>query len=334
LHKSELDMKRAGPSPSKLQQQLAARILTHIRDTNLEKGDHLTELGLAHTLQVSRTPVRAALDYLATMNVVAPNGPRRGFHVRAAASVVAKLAAEPVQSDEEAIYVRVAEDYVRQALPEQFSEADMMRQYGISRGLLIRVLQRMAREGVIERNAGYGWRFAPLLRTSGKSDKESYRFRQVVEPAALLEPGFTLDRAWSKRCRRDHEEILATRPERVSMIRFFDINADFHETLAACSGNHFFHQAARSQNQLRRFLTYSRAYPLDRIAASCEAHLAILTAVENSDQELAATLMSLHLKLAAQQKPANAPISTQGRPPSKPPGRVAKLPQHRTPRGK
>jgi DNA-binding GntR family transcriptional regulator len=329
---AQRSVSKDGRTPSKLQQQLANRILGYIRDKNLEKGDRLTELGLAQTLQVSRTPIRAALEYLTSLDVVAPNGPRLGFRVRATTSVVAKLAGEAVQSDEEAIYVHIAEDYVREMLPVQFSEADMMRQYGISRGLLIRVLQRMAREGVIERNAGYGWRFAPLLRSSGQSDAESYRFRLAVEPAALLEPGFTLDRAWAKRCRRDHEEILSMRPDRVSMIRFFDINADFHETLAACSGNPFFHQAAKSQNQLRRFLTYSRTYPLDRIAASCEAHLAILTAVENADQELAATLMSLHLKVAAQQKPANPGIHGQDSSPSKPPVLGTKSLRRRTSR--
>ena len=320
-------------APSKLQQQLANRILNYIRDQNLEKGDHLTELGLAQTLQVSRTPIRAALEHLISLNVVASKGPRLGFQVSASAAVIAKLAASEVQSDEEVIYVRVAEDYVRQVLQEQFSEADMMRRYGIGRGLLARVLQRMDREGVIERNTGYGWRFAPLLKSSGKSDAQSYRFRLVVEPAALLEPGFVLDRSWARRCRSDHEAIVTMRPSSVSMIRFFDINADFHETLAACSGNPFFRQAAKSQNQLRRFLTYSRTYPPDRIAASCEAHLAILTALESEDQELAATLMRLHLRVAAKQKPAHTRSDAQDSPVGEPPVAVTKPAPARARRG-
>lgn len=303
-------MKRASrkpnDTPSKLQRQLAHRILNYIRDRGLGKGDHLTELALAQALAVSRTPIHGALEYLTSLDVVAANGPRLGFQVRAPAGVIAKLAADSVQSDEESMYLRIAEDYVRKGLAAEFSEADLMRQYGISRGLLLRVLQRMTREGVIERKPGHGWRFAPLLLIAGKGDEQSYRFRLAIEPAALLEPGFTLDRAWAKRCRREHEAILATRPERVSMIRFFEINADFHETLAACSGNSFFHQAARAQNQLRRFLTYSRVYALDRIAASCEAHLSILSAVESGDQELASVLMRLHLQVAAKQLPTGA----------------------------
>ncbi len=293
----------AGHEPSKLQRQLAHRILGYIRDKNLVKGDHLTELGLAQTLQVSRTPIKGALEYLTSLDIVAPSGPRLGYRVRAPATDVAKLAAEVVQSDEESSYLRIAKDYVRQVLPEQFSEADMMRQYGINRGLLKRVLQRMARDGVIERKTGHGWRFAPLFSIRGKGDEHSYRFRLAIEPASIMEPGFLLDRAWAKRSRADHEAILSMPPDRVSMIRFFDINADFHETIAICSGNPFFHQATRSQNQLRRFLAYSQVYPLDRIAASCEAHLGILSALESEDQGLAALLMKLHLQVAAKQIP-------------------------------
>lgn len=300
MKRSNSTARDAGHTPSKLQRLLAHRIVNYIRDNNLSRGDHLTELALAQKLQVSRTPIKGALEYLTSLDVVTPRGPRLGFSVRATPGVVAKLSAEAVQSDEDEVYVRIAEDYVRQAIPQEFSEADLMRQYGVSRGLLTRVLQRMTREGVTERKAGYGWRFAPLLRPNGKAEEQSYRFRLAIEPVALLEPDFTLDRAWAKRCRANHEAILATRPERISMIQFFEINADFHETLAACSGNPFFRQAAKSQYQLRRFLTYSRStYPLERIAGSCQRHLAILTAVESGDQELAALQMRVHLQVAA-----------------------------------
>jgi DNA-binding GntR family transcriptional regulator len=178
----------------------------------------------------------------------------------------------------------------------------MMRQYGVGRGVLLRVLQRMSGERVIERNPGYGWRFAPLLR-SMESHDESYRFRMIVEPSAILEPSFALDTAWAARSRRDHEAILATPPGKLSIVNFFEVNAEFHEYLAACSGNHFFQQAVQLQNQLRRFLSYSWTYGEDRVAASCHEHMAILDALEAGDREWAAALMRHHLDLAGQLKP-------------------------------
>lgn len=293
----------ARPEPSKLQRKLVSQIAQYIRDNQLAEGDQLTELGLAEALNVSRTPVRAALEHLSALGVVAPAGPRRGFHVTAAHDQLAELTQESSHSDEEeALYMRMAADYVASRLPEQFSEADMMRQYGVSRGVLLRVLQRMSSERVIERNPGYGWRFAPLLR-SMESHDESYRFRMIVEPAAILEPSFALDAAWAARIRRGHEEILATPPGKLSPVSFFEVNAEFHEFLAACSGNHFFHQAVQLQNQLRRFLSYSWTYGRDRVDASCHEHLAILDALEGGDRDWAAALMRHHLDLAGRIKP-------------------------------
>jgi DNA-binding GntR family transcriptional regulator len=296
--------KRDGSScaPSQLQQQLAAQIVAHIQNNGLRRGEHLTELALTEALRVSRTSVRAALQYLAALGIVAPSGPRRGFRVRAPATALARLTRQGAPSDEEALYVKVADEYVRGQLPERFSEADMLKRYGINRGLLLRVLQRMSREGLAERNPGYCWQFTALLK-SGKSHDDSYRFRLTVEPAALLEPGFLLDRKWAARCRREHEAILG-RPNQVSALKFCGVNADFHVTLAACTGNHFFRHAIQFQNQLRRFVSHSWTYGLEQIAASCEEHLAILTALESDERDLAASLMCLHLTRTATLKPA------------------------------
>jgi DNA-binding GntR family transcriptional regulator len=287
------------------------QIAEYIRDSALRRGDHLTEFTLAEALGVSRTPVRPAMEYLASLDIVEPNGPRRGFTVKGSAAGFARLERDGVKSDDEALYVKLAEDFGASRLADQFSEADLMKRYGVSRGLLLRVLQRLAHEQVIVRNQGYRWRFSPRLRSIEAHD-ESYRFRLVVEPAGLLEPTFVFDRAWAARCRREHEAILATRPERVSIVRFFEINADFHESLAACSGNQFLHQAVQVQNQLRKFLSYNWSYGLDRIAASCQEHMAILNALENDKRDVAATLMRRHLKSASRLKPESlAPTSDE-----------------------
>jgi DNA-binding GntR family transcriptional regulator len=173
-----------------------------------------------------------------------------------------QLTREGAPSDEEALYVKIADDYVRDRLPERFSAADMAKRY-----------------------------------------VDSYRFRMTVEPAALLEPGFLLDRKWAARCRREHDAVLGMRSNQVSTLKFFDINADFHATLAACTGNHFFRHAIQFQKQLRRFVSYNWTCRVEHIAASCEEHLAILTALESDERDLAASLMCLHLTRAATLKP-------------------------------
>ena len=52
-------------APSRLQRQLSADILELIRSEGLAPGTRLAEVALAERLQVSRTPVRAALKLLA-----------------------------------------------------------------------------------------------------------------------------------------------------------------------------------------------------------------------------------------------------------------------------
>lgn len=293
-----------GPEAGKRSRKAAALILDYLDARSLHEGAHVTESGLAEALNVSRTPVRAALEQLTELNIVAPAGPRRGYHVTASAERIGGLARQPgAVDDEETLYLAIADDFLNQRIPEQFSEADLLRHYGVSRGLLSRVLQRMASDRVIERNPGYGWRFEPLLKSVEAHD-ESYRFRLAVEPAALREPGFALDPSWAARTRREHETILAMPPSRVSMVRFFAMNADFHETLAAASGNVFFHRAIQQQNQIRRFQNYAWTYGEDRIATCCHEHLAILDALEKGENEWAATLMSRHLELASRLKPS------------------------------
>lgn len=287
--------------PSKLQRQLAGQIVKHIRDDHLAPGSALTEIGLAEMFKVSRTPVRAALEYLAAQGIVDSES-RRGFSVARSADELAAVELDDEVSDDDALYLRIANDFMAERLEDHFSEADLMRRYQVRRGLLTRVLQRMARDFVIERNQGHGWSFAPLVKSIEAHD-ESYRFRLVIEPAAILEPGYALDLRWAERCRAAHEAILATPPEKLSPIHFFEVNADFHELVAAGSHNSFFLQAVQQQNRLRRFLGYNWTYGHERIVESCVEHLDVLTALEKGEYEWASTLMRRHLELAARIKP-------------------------------
>jgi DNA-binding GntR family transcriptional regulator len=86
------------------------------------------------------------------------------------------------------------------------------------------------------------------------------------------------------------------------------MNAEFHEVLARASGNRHMLSAIQQQNQLRRFLNYHWQYPVERVRESILQHLAILTALESSDQDLAAVLMRRHLASApgASQTPSPA----------------------------
>lgn len=303
-------MKAKKRTPSNLQRQLAKQIVRYIHSNNLPPGTPLPEVKLAAEFNVSRTPVRAALGSLAASGVVESTS-QRGYVV---AKTVAEIAATPDdadESDDDALYLKITTAYMEERLDEQFTEADVMRRFNVRHGLLNRVLQRMAADLVIERNPGHGWRFAPVFK-SDEADAGSYRFRTIIEPAALLEPGYTLDRARAQIVRREHEAIIALPREKLSQVRlfhFYDMNAEFHELIAAGSGNGFLLQAVQQQNRLRRLLIYRWDYPFERMVESCKEHMELLTAVEKGEMEWASTLMRRHLELAARvhSEPAKAP---------------------------
>jgi DNA-binding GntR family transcriptional regulator len=208
----------------------------------------------------------------------------------------------PMDSEDDQLAERMAADRFAGSLPDQVSEADLMRRYGVARSALARVLNRMAQDSVLERRDGHGWRFLPTLDSTQLHD-ESYRFRLLIEPAGVLEPTFCLDTARAQRLREEHLALVAGGLKQVSSVEFLDLNADFHEFIAACSGNRFFHQAIINQNRLRRFFSYHWTYGAERMRDSSNEHVAILDRLLGGDRDQAATLLRLHLLGASRIRP-------------------------------
>jgi DNA-binding GntR family transcriptional regulator len=291
---------KAHRSPSNLHRQLASQILRHIRGNELAPGTRLPEVALAQEFKVSRTPIRAALEHLAQQGVVESSS-RRGYRVGRGAAEPEAVELVAATNDDDSLYMQIAKDYLERRLAKNFSEADLIRVHEVPYSLLHRVLHRMAADLVIERNPGSGWRFGPAFRLDEPDKQSSLRFRLMLEPAGLLEPGYSLDRARARMVRKDHEAIIATpRNElaKISVFHFYDMNAEFHELLAAGAGNPFLLQAVQQQNRLRRLVVYNWVYPLKRLVDSCLEHMEILTAVEKHDMERAAALMRFHLHAA------------------------------------
>ena len=204
------DATGAPSSPTELIRRVAAGIEERIREQQMPPGTRLVERELAEQLRVSRSPVRGALRLLADDGVVAP-GDAGGYVVRqppeALATSVPRLG--PASADDE-LYLRIAGDRLDGVLPERITEAAMVRRYGLTPAQLTRVLRRIAGEGWIDRLPGYGWTFQPML-SSLSAYQDSYRFRLVIEPAAILEPTFQLNRPSSSAASRINAVIASRR---------------------------------------------------------------------------------------------------------------------------
>jgi len=283
---------------SPLQRELARKVLEKMRDEAWPVGTRVSEQDLAQEFGVSRSPVRAALDLLAGQGVLAAMG-KRGLSV---AEDVSRLDIEQLvpTSPLEQLFETMMRDRATGKLPQDISEAELIPRYGVSRGVVRKLLMRFAAEGLAQRMPGHGWRFVDTLESDDAAN-ESYEFRIVVECAALRSPGFSADPEKIAQIRRAHERIMKAGRKDVGGDEWFRANASFHEFLAQCSGNRFFLQAVRQQNSLRRMREHSVYYdlPRARIEQSCREHLQVLDAIEAGDLDWAESLLRHHLRQAA-----------------------------------
>ena len=281
-------------APTRLQQEIAERILQLVRDDALAAGAWLNENATAKRLGVSRTPVRAALDHLAEQGVV-----RR--HLNKGIELIqlpaANESARPPETLDLAM-VRLARERENGLLPDEVSELEVMRRYELGRPEAQKLLARLADLDMVERKPGYGWRFLHEPRDQRLRD-ESYRFRLLIEPMAMLEPGFHVEPGWIAEMRARHAEALERPWRESSSIAFYEMNADFHEGLAAATGNRFFHSAMRRQNQLRRLSNYDWDQGMERVRVNCTEHMAMLDHLEAGENEVASALMRSHLMRAS-----------------------------------
>jgi len=288
-----------------LSKQLALQVVDYIQRGKLEVGAHLTEHELAAAFNVSRSPVRRALAVLGRMGVVEQE-PNRGFFLRKApAGQVTSGLSEAAAAAEER-YLRIADDRLAGRLEEHVTETALMRRYRMPRRELQRVLHRMEKEGWIERKPGHGWMFVALA-DSAEAHAQGYRFRMMFEPAALLEPGFRIDRPELERVRRDQQMLLDGGVNRLPRSRLFELGSDFHDTLMAFSGNRYIVEAIRRVNAMRRLLEYRAHYDRERIASQCREHLHLLELLEHGSREDAARYLRKHLDVVRAIKTEPAP---------------------------
>jgi DNA-binding GntR family transcriptional regulator len=272
---------------------IATRIVETLCSRASEPGARLIEQALADELGVSRSPVRKALQYLETLGAV-ESVPNRGFRLVVSGDDLRRLTVETDSDSDDASYLRVADDCLSGVLATEVTESGLMDRYGLTRLQVQRILNRMGREGLADRKPGRGWLLRPFLH-SARSYQECYRFRMVIEPAALLEPGFRIDTAAFERARREQLAMLDGGILTWSRTELFRVGAEFHETLVACAGNRFLLESLRNLNQLRRLLEYRTNLDRSRFHRQCEEHLELLDLIEAGERVEASHRMRQHL---------------------------------------
>ncbi len=288
------------PEPSSLPTHLASQIVELLRTTKRQAGDHLAEQDFADALRVSRTPVREAFRLLETMSVLEKR-PNRGYFLLREADALAEQHLQTAVETEDSIYFEIAADRLSGALPERFTENQLMRRYGTSRNRLVKLLLRMHHEGWLDRLPGHGWEFQPTL-SSPEVYEQSFRFRLLIEPTAFLEPGYEIAANVLENLREQQQAMLDGGILSYSRSQTFQIGASFHETLVAGAQNPFLLESIRRVNRLRRLMEYRITADRTRMIQQCKEHIALLDLVQKRDFNRASLFLKKHLQGARAQK--------------------------------
>ena len=282
----------AAATPHRLPSRLATQIVERMRQLGWPVGAHLREQELADIFRVSRTPVRMALQTLQDMDLV-ESRPNRGFFLKGCAPPQASAAG----TEEDPLYFKLAEDRLTGTLDRRCTEAELARRYQVPRSRILRVLSQMAEEGLALRLPGHGWELQPVL-SSPEAYDQGYRYRILIEPAALLEPGYALPADTLAIARVRQRAMLDEGIHAWSRSETFSANSDFHEVLVSGASNPFLLDGLRRVNRLRRVLEYRTHKFRERLIGECQDHLRILDLVEEGRLPEAASFLREHLDRA------------------------------------
>lgn len=284
-----------------LDASISARIVELMHAERWPVGTHLPAQKLADRLRVSRSPINEALGVLHDKGIV-ERASNRGYFVALAIDGAPHEALEALglagTAPQDELYLRIADDRLSGRLPADVTEALLRKTYGVTQGELDAVLPRIANEGWAEKKPGYGWTFSSML-TTPDSLLQSYRMRQALEPAALLEPGYRLDAAVIARLRQVERHLLAGGIETDTPQQLHERGVRFHEALVEASGNAFFIDAIRRVNRLRRLISYRSMQDRKRYKQHAKQHLHLLTLLQQERNSEAAEAMREHLMATA-----------------------------------
>jgi DNA-binding GntR family transcriptional regulator len=276
--------------------RIANEITGLIRMGQIQPGEHLSTQKLADQFGVSRSPVREAMSSLAEQGVLELRS-NRGFF--ACEPTSKKTTSEAPQDNTHLLeaspeYQRLADDWLRDRIPAEVTEQLLRERYSLTKGQVTDILVRAVREGWAERKQGYGWRFLPVAKTP-EAFEQIYRFRMLIEPAAMLEPTYRIDRKILAEQRRIQESMLDSDIARLPAEWLLNAGAVFHEELIKFSGNPFFHQALVRVNRMRRLLEYRAQVDRKRLHKQCSDHLEIIGLLERGEVIEASYRMRQHL---------------------------------------
>jgi len=126
--------------------------------------------------------------------------------------------------------------------------------------------------------------------------------RIVIEPAAILEPTFELDRPAIEACRAEQVALFDARGPGLSPVQVFDIGSRFHQVVLNCSKNPFFIRGLDHANRTRRLVEYKKTLNSSHWRERCQEHARIAELLLDGDRAAAAKMLHGHLEQGMREK--------------------------------
>jgi DNA-binding GntR family transcriptional regulator len=297
-------MQAAARRPRTNHLDLAQRILDVARQRGFEPGARLPEQQIASLCNVSRTPVRAALGLLAERGVVRWEADS-GYHLAIDLTAQASVATELPAAEEDELAEAILRDRSARRLDQTVTVAGLMRRYSAERKTVLKALNKLTEENLLDRAPGQSWLFRRTP-DDPEAQGDSYEFRLLLEPAAILTPGFRLDGARAATLRQGMEALVALPDAAFDTREFQRLDIDFHGMLAEGCANRFVADALTDHLRLRRLPGIYAGVNVFRLRQSLREHLNILDHLESRQYEVAADLLRIHLRLSRNQRPQAA----------------------------
>ena len=297
-------MQAAARRPRTNHLDLAQRILDVARQRGFEPGARLAEQQIASLCNVSRTPVRAALRLLTDQGVLSWEA-EAGYRLAVDLATRGAIAAELPSTEEDDLAEAILRDRSARRLDEAVTVSGLMRRYNAERKTVLNALRKLSEEQLVERAPGQSWLFRPAPE-GPDALAESYEFRLLLEPAAVLTPGFRLDGVKAAALRHGMEAQLSLPDAAFDIREFQRLDTEFHGMIAQGAANRFVTDALAGHLRLRRLPGIYPSVNVFRLRQSTREHLGILDHLESRQYEIAADLLKVHLRLSRSQRPQAA----------------------------
>lgn len=173
---------------------------------------------------------------------------------------------------------------------ERINEVELARRFGVSRTPLREALNRLASEGFLLATANRGYHVRPL---DAAQVLRLYEYRAVLEAGALR---LSAERAPPEALEalRDFAQRSRDEPEDdAQALRLLSLDEEFHERLAALSGNEELVRALRGLNERIRFVRWIDMQ--NRRGGTQGEHLEILRLLAGGEGEAAEALLRRHI---------------------------------------